>query len=404
MKILYIDHDSINTGSTVSMNYIIRKFIEKGFEVTVYTPKQGEYLENLKSLGVNVLVSKWKNMNDMTLDLYFTMDYSVFSQKGFILLLKNLGKILWGIHGTISAINQVKPDIVYINEYAVIQAAIAARWKKVKSIIHIRSPFFKGHFGIRGYLLAACIQRYSDKIIAITRQEAQQIINYRPKAVSKITVIGEFLDEKNYNREYNATQWKASHNIPLESKIVFTLVGLLPHKGGLFFLKAAELVAKIKKNVVFVLGGKIYMTGSLKIENEYHEAETILQNPNLNERIICLGSMIDPIPAMAACDIYVSPFTATHFSRPLIEAWAQQKPVISTDIEHSRDIVENMKNGILVKCSDSQQLADAIMQLLDDEFLCRKIGMAGYTKARKEFDSERNTELIVSEVIGLLNH
>ncbi len=402
-RILFIDHDAINSGSSVSMNYIIKAFLLHGFKVTVFSPKRGIYLDKLKALGVEVIPTKWKLMKDMNLRLLFTETYSPFTFNGFILCIKGMIKFFLGVWATAKVIAEVKPDILYINEYVVAQSAIASHIKNVKSMIHIRSLYMKGQFGIRQQIVAGCIAKYCDSIIAITEQEAMQILMRQPQASNKIEVIGEFLNENNFRTNYDTIVWKKQNKIPLDKKVVLTLVGIVPIKGGLDFMKAAEIVLKNNKDVVFLFAGETYNAERCESKKYYEDAMEIANKPHLKNQLIFLGSLSDPIPALASCDIYVSPFTASHFSRPSIEAWAQKKPVVSTNVRHATDLITHNVNGLLVDVGNVQQIADAVNSLLVNESLCERLGEAGYKKALAEFNAATNTNLIVAKALALID-
>ncbi len=70
----------------------------------------------------------------------------------------------------------------------------------------------------------------------------------------------------------------------------------------------------------------------------------------------------------------------------LKEAMAMELPVITSDISGIRELVEDGKNGLLVKDRDPAGLADAIRTLLDDEELRHSLGACGRRRIIEDFN------------------
>lgn len=70
----------------------------------------------------------------------------------------------------------------------------------------------------------------------------------------------------------------------------------------------------------------------------------------------------------------------------LLEAAATGRPIITTNLPGCREVVEHNVNGLLIEAQNPQQLADAIVLLLNDKDKRIKFGKAGHEKASSEFD------------------
>ena len=95
---------------------------------------------------------------------------------------------------------------------------------------------------------------------------------------------------------------------------------------------------------------------------------------------------------IAATDIIVFPSTVPHFARPVIEASAMAKPVIASDIGGPRELVVPDETGLLIPPDNPEQLATAIVSLLDDSEMMTQMGEKGYQRATNKFDSKVNSE------------
>jgi len=85
----------------------------------------------------------------------------------------------------------------------------------------------------------------------------------------------------------------------------------------------------------------------------------------------------------ASCDVYCSPSIGNEsFGIVLLEAMATGKPVVASDINGYRNVLEHKKQGLLVPARDTDAIAGAIVHLLKDPELRKQMGKAGRQKAQ----------------------
>jgi rhamnosyl/mannosyltransferase len=79
-----------------------------------------------------------------------------------------------------------------------------------------------------------------------------------------------------------------------------------------------------------------------------------------------------------------------------VEAMACGKPVVSTRLNNGVDFVnEHGKTGLTVQPGDSAALADALLELFNDEAKARMLGAAGRAKAVNEYTAEKMAESVL---------
>lgn len=113
--------------------------------------------------------------------------------------------------------------------------------------------------------------------------------------------------------------------------------------------------------------------------------------------ITFVGSVLDARPSYYAHSaMYACPTTKASFGITLLESMACETPVICSDILGFRDVVKHGREALMVPCGDHDALADAMVQLLDDETLRVRLGKVGRREA-EQYGWPRVTE----NVLGL---
>jgi N,N'-diacetylbacillosaminyl-diphospho-undecaprenol alpha-1,3-N-acetylgalactosaminyltransferase len=99
-----------------------------------------------------------------------------------------------------------------------------------------------------------------------------------------------------------------------------------------------------------------------------------------------LGEVPDVRPILARADVVVLPSYREGTPRALLEAAAMGKPVITTDTVGCREVVDGGVNGLLVPVKDVKALAQAMVCLINNPDMRKRMGKAGREKMEREFD------------------
>lgn len=76
-----------------------------------------------------------------------------------------------------------------------------------------------------------------------------------------------------------------------------------------------------------------------------------------------------------------------------IESMALQKPVVNTSIGWAQELIDDGVDGFLVHPSKIDAFSESILQLLNDENLCRNMGKAARKKVETQFDIKKIAEI-----------
>lgn len=106
---------------------------------------------------------------------------------------------------------------------------------------------------------------------------------------------------------------------------------------------------------------------------------------------------------MAACDLLVSPHVpnadgSRFFGSPtkLFEYMAMGRPIVASALEQIQELLRDGHDALLVPPGDSEALAEAIGELLDDPARCVALGAAAREAAVQRFTWRKHTERILA--------
>jgi glycosyltransferase involved in cell wall biosynthesis len=94
---------------------------------------------------------------------------------------------------------------------------------------------------------------------------------------------------------------------------------------------------------------------------------------HLNKEVTIHGQIDRPQDALKQIGVLVLPSIAEGFGLVLIEAMAAGVPVVASNVPGIRDVVQHERTGLLVDLKDDLQMAFAIMRVIEDESLRRKL-------------------------------
>ena len=167
-------------------------------------------------------------------------------------------------------------------------------------------------------------------------------------------------------------------------KRLFCAARLSPEKGLAFAIEALSLLLAKGNDLELRLAGDGPSKGHL---------ESLTTRLGLADRVHFLGFLTEDevIGELQASDLFVLPSFVEGVPVSAIEAMAVGVPVIATNIAGTSELIEDGKTGILIRPSDSQALAEAVVRMIEDyEFRLRATELARQ-KVVDEFDIDKET-------------
>lgn len=218
-------------------------------------------------------------------------------------------------------------------------------------------------------ILVRAILNNADSVIALTeymRKEMQKISN------KEILVIPNGIDMDRSNNL--SPNFKESADT--KKKIMIFVGNLRPEKGLSYLIEAMDYITRNNINIHLLLVGE----GSQR-EN----LEKLVDKLNINDKVTFSGKATteEVTVYLKNSDVFVLPSLHEGFPNVLLEAMASGLPIVATDVNGVNEIVEDRKNGFLVRPKNSKEIAEKILLLLDDEDLRKNICKENRKKASK---------------------
>jgi N-acetyl-alpha-D-glucosaminyl L-malate synthase BshA len=195
----------------------------------------------------------------------------------------------------------------------------------------------------------------------------------------EIKIIPHGVDIPRFDVNIDRSTYRKKLNVEKNDAVVLSVQRLAPRKGLEYLLYAMPAVVKENPRVRFVIIGE----GPEKVK-----LEELVKTLEVREKVLFLGFVSsDELPKYySACDIFALPSLYEQFGLVFAEAMACGKPVVSTKVGAIPEVVENGVTGLLVEPKNPAQLAEALLELVNDENIRKKMGDAGRQKAGKEYD------------------
>lgn len=170
---------------------------------------------------------------------------------------------------------------------------------------------------------------------------------------------------------------------------------LLVDKGVNEFVSAARLLKKRK------IPARFFLAGDLDTQNPNGLNAGDL-NKIREERCVDILGYQEDIPSLySRSHIICLPSYREGLPKTLMEAAAASRAVVTTDVPGCRDAIIPNKSGLIVPVKDSEALANAIQDLINNPKKRKRMGEEGRELAKKEFSVENIVQAHIEIYKGL---
>jgi len=281
--------------------------------------------------------------------------------RSFISRLSEISRIL----------KEESPDLIYtwgnIESVFVILLYPFHRFKFINgSVRHgIRSPRFSHYF-------RTLILHLSRNVVA------NSWAGLRANNLRRGIVLRNGIDKKfigMLSPEEKTTRRRALLNGCYNKILLISVANLVPYKDYFSILSALSSLEKIGYDFHYLILGE----GPLRVQIEKR-----INDYNLSDNVELFGNIPNVQDYLKIADIFIHSSKGEGCSNAILEAMAAGLPIIASDTGGTSEIV-CMNNGFLFKYQDSKQIANLIMQCLEDKELRQTLGANSLLSVSSKF-------------------
>lgn len=181
---------------------------------------------------------------------------------------------------------------------------------------------------------------------------------------AKLQVVGNGVDIAKFSPQPQSSA-RGSLGIPLQSKVIVTVGGLVERKGFHRVIAAMPQLLKQFPNLTYLIIGGPSPEGDWT-----KQLQQLVSDLQLEDAVKFLGPMAAEklSQPLSAADVFVLSSRNEGWANVLLEAMACGLPVVATDVGGNREVVSRPDLGVVVPFDDHEALVNAITQSLEKDW------------------------------------
>ncbi len=226
------------------------------------------------------------------------------------------------------------------------------------------------------------VLKHADRILTVSKETMKYVLRLGADKAKTLVMYNGV--DTNCFHSVKKGESRKKLGLPKKRKIIFSVRRLVYKNGIDTLIESAHLVARDNPDILFVVAGK---GPSRKL------IEDRIKELRIEDNIKLTGFVPDELLPVYydAADYFVLP-SASGEGLPLVlfEAMACGLPVIATTVGGTPEIINHMKNGVLVPPRNPEAIAEALSKLLAEEKLGQTIGEEAKKNVEDRFTWEEN--------------
>lgn len=356
-RVLIIEHGLGHGGSIVSLTRLLSQLDQKRVHPVVLLDSRDASAEVLKRSGLQVV----------TCPQPFEWWFRHLRLPPPLSYLQHLGELVFSVLPQVAQLNRVirreQVGLVHLNNYLSQYAGLlAARLAGVPCVVHLR---YTRPLRRTERLVAPLATRFITLSTCAMNHYAAEGLPREQMAVVHDPVF------HNGDAPADGTATRQAFGIPNGVPVIGILSRLAPGKGHEHFLQAAQLVNKRHPHARFLVVGAANGAEGHALTRRLRG---LAQRLGLQDRVLFTGWRNDIPQIIAGLDVVVDASMLGEGTRlTVLESMGMGKPVIATNVGSEAEFFEEGR-GILVEPARPDQLAQAILRLLEDQGRANEMG------------------------------
>ncbi len=224
----------------------------------------------------------------------------------------------------------------------------------------------------------------ADGIITPSKASYRDLMSFYRLSTTKVKIVPNGVD---IDRFFPQDPKELRNELGIENKKIILYVGHFGFRKGLpYLLRALSSVVKTCPDVILLLIGGTPKGAINQIF--WNILKTLAKKWAVEKHV----KMLDAIPHTqlpayySMADIFAFPTLYEGLPKAPLEAMACGTPVVGFNISSMPELFENRKEGLLVPAKNPKKLAEAIVQLLENRSLAKRMGENAKERVKREFN------------------
>lgn len=281
-------------------------------------------------------------------------------------------------------------DIVHTYSGVYRDGAIAAKLAKVCAIIHTDQGKLYPENHMTSFYHRIISNFLRDKIIAVSEDLKKYLSEKIRIDPNKIAVIPNGVNIDRAIPRFDRSEYRKKLGFSEDTLLFGIVARLVPIKDHVTLLKASANVFNAIPSAKLVIIGDGPLKNYLKLQAE---------RLNIDNNIVFLGKRRDVSEILSILDLFVLSSKHEGTSLSILEAMAHSLPVIATRVGGNPALIDDNHTGKLVEPGKSDDMAEAIVELLTDKWKMAEYG----SNARKKVVANFNLIKIVHQYENIYN-
>lgn len=386
MKILHVFHDpNLVNGVDRTALTLLRTLRQRGVEVCALVPGLGEVTQALDELGVTYRVAY----------LGCCTGPSKPAELAYLARAATRAEMIedW--------LREDGFDLIHLNTGHFIDGAIAACKANVAAVWHIHAPFeidlerYAGFMSPEAY--AWLLSELGDHVIAVSDDVRTSLLQYLPG--QKVSTLPNGIDVNDLDARAQQAGKPLREALGLAANIpLVTGVGRISmQKDFATFVRVARLVANTHPDVCFVI------VGPAESKALADALDRQINELGLVDRVFVLGARSDVPALLAQSDMFLSTAIFEGQGLAALEAMSLNKPAVAMDCVGLRECIEHEVDGLLVPLGNDAACAQAVLRVLRDSALAKKLGEKGRESVLKKYSAQAYAQGFLDIAERILN-
>ena len=331
--------------------------------------------------GYEIHVATTYSENFQKIKSYGFVCHKIYLKRGSINIFNDLITFI----SIYKVLKDLKPDVLHLlTAKCNIYGGLASRIISIPKVVHAITGL--GYIFVDTSNIYKNILRTTVLFLYKISIKSNSIVIYQNKENLELFVDKGIIDRRQarliFGSGVNTDTYFYSEELITDNPIVLFPSRLLKEKGVETFVEASKIL-KARMKV------RMYIAGGIDSVNPSSISKYQIDNW-VDHGLVEWDGHIDDMPKLLSQSsiICLPTYYPEGIPKALIEAASSGRAIITTDMPGCNEIVQNNDNGILISIKSSDQLARAIIKLINDAPLRNKYGKNGRKLVLEKFSSE----------------